>query len=34
MVKRKDGTIGPMVDKRGYMVPITDLDDSFCKGKG
>lgn len=29
MVKRKDGSFGPMVDKRGFMVPITDLDESF-----
>lgn len=29
VVKRKDGSIGPMVDKRGYMVPVADLDDSF-----
>ncbi|MDP4224392.1 MAG: isoleucine--tRNA ligase, partial [Bacteroidota bacterium] len=31
MVKRKDGTIGPMVDKRGYMVPIRDLDIEFVR---
>lgn len=31
MVKRKDGTPGPMVDKRGYMVPIADLDETFVK---
>ena len=31
MVKRKDGTLGPMVDKRGYMVPIADLDVTFVK---
>ena len=31
MVKRKDGTIGPMVDKRGYMVPIMDLDIDFVR---
>ena len=31
VVRRKDGTFGPMVDKRGYMVPIIDLDDSFVK---
>jgi isoleucyl-tRNA synthetase len=29
IVKRKDGSFGPMVDKRGYMVPIADLDESF-----
>jgi len=29
IVKRKDGSSGPMVDKRGYMVPIADLDESF-----
>ncbi|MCX6253304.1 MAG: isoleucine--tRNA ligase [Bacteroidia bacterium] len=31
IVKRKDGSFGPMVDKRGYMVPIADLDESFVK---
>ncbi len=31
LVKRKDGTIGPMVDKRGFMVPIADLDETFVK---
>ncbi len=31
IVKRKDGTFGPMVDKRGYMVPIADLDEAFVK---
>ena len=31
MVKRKDGSFGPMVDKRGYMVPVADLDESFVK---
>jgi len=31
IVKRKDGSSGPMVDKRGYMVPIADLDESFVK---
>ena len=31
MVKRKDGSFGPMVDKRGFMVPIADLDESFVK---
>ena len=31
IVKRKDGTFGPMVDKRGYMVPIADLDETFVK---
>jgi len=29
LVKRKDGSFGPMVDKRGYMVPVADLDDTF-----
>jgi isoleucyl-tRNA synthetase len=29
MMKRKDGTFGPMVDKRGYFVPISDLDESY-----
>jgi isoleucyl-tRNA synthetase len=31
MVKRKDGTSGPMVDRRGYMVPLADLDEKFIK---
>jgi isoleucyl-tRNA synthetase len=31
IVKRKDGTMGPMVDKRGYMVPIIDLDINFVR---
>ncbi len=31
IVKRKDGSFGPMVDKRGYLVPIADLDESFIK---
>jgi isoleucyl-tRNA synthetase len=31
ILKRKDGTWGPMVDKRGYLVPLTDLDESFIK---
>ncbi len=31
IVKRKDGSFGPMVDKRGYMVPIADLDEAFVK---
>jgi isoleucyl-tRNA synthetase len=31
IVKRKDGTFGPMVDKRGYMVPVIDLDETFVK---
>ena len=31
LVKRKDGSFGPMVDKRGFMVPISDLDEAFVK---
>ena len=31
IVKRKDGTLGPLVDKRGYLVPITDLDIKFVR---
>ncbi|HLP74884.1 MAG TPA: isoleucine--tRNA ligase [Bacteroidales bacterium] len=31
ILKRKDGTWGPMVDKRGYFVPVKDLDESFIK---
>ena len=31
MVKRKDGTLSPLVDKRGYMVPIEDMDEEFVR---
>ncbi len=31
IVKRRDGTSGPLVDKRGFMVPIADLDEKFVK---
>jgi isoleucyl-tRNA synthetase len=31
IVKRKDGTMGPMVDRNGYMVPIKDLDIQFVR---
>ena len=31
ILKRKDGTMGPMVDRKGYLVPIPDLDDHFVK---
>ncbi len=31
MVKRNDGSSGPMVDKRGYLVPVADLDENFVK---
>jgi isoleucyl-tRNA synthetase len=31
IVKRKDGTLGPLVDKRGFMVPVADLDEKFVK---
>lgn len=31
ILKRKDGTMGPMVDKKGYMVPIRDLDIQFVR---
>ncbi len=31
IMKRKDGSFGPMVDKRGYLVPIADLDEDFVK---
>jgi isoleucyl-tRNA synthetase len=31
LVKRKDASFGPMVDKRGYMVPIADLDEIYVK---
>ncbi|HLN54446.1 MAG TPA: isoleucine--tRNA ligase, partial [Bacteroidales bacterium] len=29
IMKRKDGTWGPMVDKRGFFVPIDDLDETY-----
>ncbi|MBK8883968.1 MAG: isoleucine--tRNA ligase [Bacteroidales bacterium] len=31
IMKRKDGSQGPMVDKRGFLVPIADLDDLYVK---
>jgi isoleucyl-tRNA synthetase len=31
LVKRKDGSTGPMVDRRGFMVPLADLDETFVK---
>jgi isoleucyl-tRNA synthetase len=31
IVKRKDGSVGPMVDRRGYMVPVADLDGKFVQ---
>ena len=31
MLKLKDGTYTPMVDRKGYMVPIADLDENFVK---
>jgi isoleucyl-tRNA synthetase len=31
IVKRNDGSFGPLVDKRGYMVPVKDLDPTFVK---
>jgi isoleucyl-tRNA synthetase len=31
MVKRKDGSYGPLVDKKGFMVPLKDLEDKFIK---
>ncbi len=31
MMTRKDGTPGPMVDKRGFFVPLNDLDETFVK---
>jgi len=33
LVKRKDGTLGPLVDKRGFMVPVEDMDQNFVKEK-
>jgi isoleucyl-tRNA synthetase len=31
VVKRRDGSFGPLVDKRGFMVPIVDIDGQFVK---
>jgi isoleucyl-tRNA synthetase len=31
IMKRKDGSHGPMVDKRGFMIPISDLDETYVK---
>jgi isoleucyl-tRNA synthetase len=31
ILRRKDGTMGPMVDKRGFLVPLKDLDEKFIK---
>jgi isoleucyl-tRNA synthetase len=31
IVRRKDGSFGPMVDKRGFLVPVKDLDEKFVK---
>jgi len=31
ILKKTDGTMSPMVDKRGYMIPIADLDEKFVK---
>ena len=33
LVKRKDGALGPLVDKRGFMVPVADLDEKFVREK-
>ena len=31
IVRRNDGTSGPLVDKKGFMVPIADLDEAFIR---
>lgn len=31
LVKRKDGSTGPLVDRKGYMVPIIDMDIDFVR---
>ncbi|NLN30865.1 MAG: class I tRNA ligase family protein, partial [Bacteroidales bacterium] len=31
LLRMKDGSYGPMVDKKGYMVPVSDLDVTFVK---
>jgi len=31
MVKLKDGSMSPLVDRRGYMVPVADMDPDFVK---
>jgi len=31
VVRMKDGSVGPLVDRRGYMVPVADLDEEFVR---
>ncbi|MGQ9619947.1 MAG: isoleucine--tRNA ligase [Bacteroidales bacterium] len=31
MVKLRDGSMGPLVDRRGYMVPVADMDVDFVR---
>ncbi|NLA49149.1 MAG: class I tRNA ligase family protein, partial [Bacteroidales bacterium] len=31
LLRMKDGSFGPMVDKKGYMVPVSDLDETFVR---
>ena len=31
MVKMKDGSAAPLVDRRGYMVPVADMDEAFVR---
>ncbi|MBN2634008.1 MAG: class I tRNA ligase family protein, partial [Bacteroidales bacterium] len=31
LLRKKDGTMSPMVDKKGYMIPIADLDEDFVR---
>ncbi|HOO99541.1 MAG TPA: isoleucine--tRNA ligase [Bacteroidales bacterium] len=31
LLRKKDGTMSPMVDKKGYMIPIAELDDEFVR---
>jgi len=31
LVKLKDGSMSPLVDRRGYMVPVADMDEEFVR---
>lgn len=33
LLRMKDGSFGPMVNKRGYMVPVNDLDGTFVRDR-
>lgn len=33
LLRKKDGSMSPMVDKKGYMIPVSDLDEKFVKDR-